>query len=234
MLLNQSTAKQPAFFHQKMLFTRVLYNKKKGREYEASAGGGDWDGDGISDYLLMPSGSDHYKMLKGRRGKKYDHLSFDEDALNTQIKLHVGELSSEKASRCAWAWDYTGTAKARGVTEYIGIAKNGQDIALFELSERGSRLVRVLHEPDGKTPHLTAGDLNRDGKMDIVFSCGFGKDEHDKTKIYVMYGKLKNIVRTEPSKLDERNHRKNTSSADRPDRKEERDSGKKRRQGSVQ
>jgi hypothetical protein len=103
----------------------------------------------------------------------------------------------------AWAWDFSGTANARGVTEYIGIQQGSKDICLFELANGKSRKVAVLATAEGNDPMMTLGDLNGDGKMDILFSSGVWNPEKDKTKIMVMYGKVSN-VRPAGGKLTER------------------------------
>ena len=51
----------------------------------------------------------------------------------------------------------------------------------------------MLATPDGKTPLLTAADLNSDGKLDLLYSCGLCNNQKDKTKIWVLYGKVANV-----------------------------------------
>jgi len=152
------------------------------------SGGGDWDGDGTRDYMHMPWGGATYKLIKGDNlgGKG---LKFPESGVQS---ASVIPCEGEKASSCAWAWNFSGTAKQRGVTEYIGVEKDTV-INFYELKDGKSTKKALLHNPGASFPLYTLGDLNGDGKMDLIYSCGNGNAEAAKTKIYVMYGKVANI-----------------------------------------
>lgn len=150
------------------------------------AGGGDWDQDGVPDFLHMPFAGNPYKLFKGSRSGK-DGVKFAEGGLGAASVLKV---EGEKAQKCAWAWDFSGTAKKRGVTEYVGLANDGRDILLYELEVGRSRKLAVLATAEGDTPLLTLGDLNADGKMDLLYSSGLWNNQKDKTRVFVLYGRL--------------------------------------------
>lgn len=174
------------------------------------AGGGDWNGDGLMDFLHMPFAGNPYKLFPGERvGEK--GLKFKEGGLKACTVLQVGNDRQTKAPKCAWAWDYSGTAKKRGVVEYVGISPDQKGIAFFELAGGQSRLTATLTAPDGQTPLLTAGDFNRDGSMDIVFSCGLWNNETAKTKIYVMYGKVENSPDSKMQTVEETEEEKKSA-----------------------
>lgn len=184
-------------------FTSQLFFNMEKRNHGMHAGGGDWNNDGVRDFLHMSFGGGAYKLFPGALTAG-GGLKFQEGGLKQCTVLKIGRDRESKARKCAWAWNYTGTAKQRGVIEYVGIAKNNQDIAFFELKDGISRMVAKLFTPEARTPLLTAGDLNRDGRIDILFSCGLWNGEKDKTKIYVMYGKVKNSPKTDQSAGAER------------------------------
>lgn len=175
----------------KPVFTRQLFFNMEKRNHGMHAGGGDWNGDGVFDFLHMPFAGGQFKVFPGKEFGKTG-LKFEEGGLKAAKVLPVPKERALKARKCAWAWDFSGTARKRGVIEYVGITKANNEIALFEYANGTSRLLKVLHVPDMRTPLCTAGDLNRDGRMDILFSGGLWNNEQQKTSIYVMYGKVLN------------------------------------------
>lgn len=183
-LLNDGTSREAPTFTMRKFFDM---EKKNHGMY---AGGGDWDGDGVMDFLHMPFAGQSFKLLKGVR--EGDAVKFQEEGLKACTVLDV---QGEKPRKCAWAWNFSGTARDRGVTEFVGVtsgADGKEEIAFFEVKDGQSRQVATLAKPDGSTPLLTASDLNGDGKMDILYSCGVFKNEHDKTPVWVMYGTVAN------------------------------------------
>src|SRR6185503_11799084 len=104
------------------------------------AGGGDWDGDGVMDWLHMPFAGAEYRLLKGDDlgGKG---LKFSDGGLKSSVSL---KIEGDKATHCAWAWDFSGTAKARGAIEYAGVQGDTREICLFEVVAGKSRKVCVL------------------------------------------------------------------------------------------
>ena len=184
-LINDGTSRErPRFIKQK------FFDMEK-KNHGMYAGGGDWNGDMVRDFLHMTYAGRYYKLFPGSLvdGKG---LRFLGGGLEACTRLR---LSGEKASTCAWAWDYSGTAKRRGVIEYVGVNRNASEIGFYEVRDKESTRVAVLVKFPGKMPQLSASDLNADGKMDLIYSGGLWRPGRKHTKIRVMYGKVKNIPR---------------------------------------
>jgi hypothetical protein len=173
----------------KPVFTsRVLFDMEK-TNHGMCAGGGDWDQDGVADFLHMPFAGNSYKQFKGevvngaegKQGRK-----FAEGGLKA---ANVLKISGEKAEANAWAWDFSGSARVNGQIEYVGTARNARAIFLYQVTGGVSRKIATLAEHEGDYPQLTVSDLNGDGKMDILYAGGCFKNQKDHTQIFVMYGK---------------------------------------------
>ncbi len=162
------------------------------RNHGMYAGGGDWTGDMVRDFLHMPFAGGQYKVFPGNSlgGKG---LRFLEGGLKACTKLRLQGDRSTRASTCAWAWDYSGTARRRGVIEYVGVDRNASEISFYEVKDGRSRKVALLTKYPGQMPQLTAGDLNADGRMDVLYSGGLWNSGRAHTKVWVMYGKVRNI-----------------------------------------
>jgi len=172
----------------KPTFTQQTFFDMEKTNHGMYAGGGDWDGDGVVDFLHMAFAGSEFKLFKGARQAK-GGVKFVDGGLKACQALSIG---GQKPRRCAWAWDYSGTAKQRGAIEYVGIVdlpSEQSEIGFYEVVSGQSKKLCVLVTPEGKTPLLTAVDLNADGKMDLLYSCGLWNNEKDKTKVWVMYGK---------------------------------------------
>jgi hypothetical protein len=202
-LLNDGKDKDKPTFTQKLFF-----NMEK-RNHAMHAGGGDWNGDGVIDFMHMPFGGGSYKLFKGTKHGKTG-VKYSEGGLKSSERLRFKADKENKARKCAWAWDFSGTAKKRGVIEYVGIDKPG-NINFYEISNDQSKKVGLVFKPEGRTPLLTVSDLNNDGKMDIVYSQGLWNNQRDKTKIFVMYGKVSNIPGKAKSEEEPKPKEKKTS-----------------------
>lgn len=182
-LINEAKKDVPPTFRKQLFF-----NMEK-KNHGMYAGGGDWNQDGLMDFLHMTYAGGQYKVFKGLKVGKNGH-KFLEGGLINSINLKLKGDRSTRAKKCAWAWDFSGTAKKRGVIEYVGI--NNEAINFYELKDGVSTMIAQLHKPEGRTPLLTVGDMNQDGCMDIVFSCGLWNNQKNLTTIQIMYGKVKN------------------------------------------
>ena len=191
LLINQATNREQPTFKKQTFFEMEKEN------HGMYAGGGDWNNDGILDFMHMPFSGGSYKLCSGvREGAA---LTFKQTSVKQCEVLKVsGERNKNKAHKCAWAWNYSGSAKTRNVTEYVGVLRSPRDprkevIGFFEIKGGQSKLIEVIHEPQASSPLLTSCDVNGDGKMDIIFSGGLWKNQKDMTQIYVMFGKVRNI-----------------------------------------
>ncbi|MCZ7647671.1 MAG: VCBS repeat-containing protein [Planctomycetota bacterium] len=183
LLLNDGKDREHPTFTQQKFFDMEKTN------HGMYAGGGDWNGDGVLDFLHMTFAGAQFKVFKGAPVEGGKGVKFAEGGLPA---AEVLKITGEKARKCAWAWDYSGTAKQRGVVEYVGVFRpegGREEIAFFEVKDGVSRKLATLAQTAGQTPLLTASDLNADGRMDILFSCGLWRAETEHTKVWVMYGK---------------------------------------------
>lgn len=175
---------------EKPVFERVKYFDFENTSHGMWAGGGDWNGDGVRDFLHMPHGGLFYKVLAGStlEGKG---LRFADGPYQ---KAQVLKIEGEKACDCAWAWNFSGKCKP-GDIEYVGISGlESQDVNFYKVEGGVSRKVGTLATFPGHQVKVTACDLNGDGCMDVLYSGGVFEDPAV-TKVYVMYGKVKNAAR---------------------------------------
>lgn len=184
LLINTKTSKD------KPTFERKLYFAFEKRNHGMNSGGGDWNADGVMDFLYMPFGGGHYRLFAGTlaNGAK---LPKYQDGPRKNGK--VLKIAGVKSRDCAWAWDFSGHKKP-GRIEYIGVGDRTAGTIDFFVIENGTgRKIGNLTRFPGKFPKLTVCDLNADGSMDLMYSGGvFAKP--DITKIYVMFGKVKNVM----------------------------------------
>jgi len=179
LLNNGDSATEPTF-------TRQVFFDMEKKNHGMHAGGGDWNGDGVPDFLHMPFGGAQFKLFAGAR-QQNGGVRFEDGGLKSCTRIAVQrERDDNKPQRFAWAWDYSGTAVDRGVTEYIGI--KGDSINFYELKDGQSRKLAELHRQEGGGLACTASDLDGDGVQDLLFSSGLWKQHRDQTKISWMRG----------------------------------------------
>ena len=176
------------------VFTRQLYFSFEKRNHGMNSGGGDWNADGVPDFLYMPFGGSHYRLFKGSLapGAKLPRYQ-DGPRKNGKVL----KISGEKSRDCAWAWNFSGHEEP-GRIEYVGVGDRKKGTIDFFVVENGAgRKVGNLTRFRGTFPKLTVCDLNDDGCMDVMYSGGvFAK--LDITRVYVMYGKVKNVAGRKP------------------------------------
>lgn len=181
-LINRKTSRD------KPTFERVNYFAFEKRNHGMHSGGGDWDGDGIRDFLYMPFAGSYYRMFKGDTVKGRGLHFREGDVRSGQAINYTGD----KATDCAWAWNFSGKRKP-GVVEYVGVSnRESHDVEFFVATGDKSRKVGPVGRFEGTYVKATACDVNGDGRMDVLYSGGvFMKPEY--TKIWVAYGLVDNI-----------------------------------------
>jgi len=179
--------------NKKVLRRQPVFDRVKWFDFEKTnhgmlAGGGDWNHDGVRDFLHMPFGGKYYRAFAGERIDGAG-LRFAGSDVRSGTLI---DLAGDKAPECAWAWDFSGTCRP-GQVEYVGVADRDKgEIGLFRVTDKVSRKVGTVATFEGGYVKLTACDLNADGRMDVLYSGGvFGNP--DKTKVFVLYGKVGNM-----------------------------------------
>jgi len=186
-LINKKTSRD------KPTFEQVKYFDFEKTNHGMMIGGGDWDGDSIRDFLYMPFAGATYNVFKGDilGGKG---LHFLEGGLKT---AKVIPMTGEKALECAWAWNFSGKA-APGTIEYVGVSNaDKSDVEFYRAVNSVSKKIGVIGQFESTYVKLAASDANGDGKMDVLYSGGVFADPA-KCKIWVIYGKVKNIPDAKP------------------------------------
>lgn len=187
-LLNTRTSRS------RPVFQRIKYFEFENKSHGMYAGGGDWNGDGIRDFLHMPHGGLYYKVFAGRmeagRGLRF--------AEGPPGNAQVLRIEGQKARDCAWAWNFSGTCRP-GQTEFVGISDGeSREITFYRIEGGVSRKVGPVARFEGQQPKLSACDLNADGCMDVLYSGGVF-DKPEVTKVYVLYGKVRNVPASQPA-----------------------------------
>ena len=195
-LLNTGVSKtDPTFKRGKKLHGITSHGKR--------SGWGDWTGDGVMDFAF-PVNHYGWEVSPGIRGKKGE-LTFLPAATMTsrQYKL-IGRTRWFEYS--PYAWNYSGKHPAGGDrVEVIAAAgdpgnkgkpypKQLTNLELFILDRKARTVTPVgkIWSVPAALARMSAGDLNGDGSMDLLSAGGvFSKGEE--TKIWILYGKVKNI-----------------------------------------
>lgn len=197
---------------------RVLLNKGKPKEapsfsvgkkfkniraHGKGSGGGDWNKDGIGDYLF-PVNCYGWTVYPGKlEGKAH---TFGEKAVlrsgSFTLKGHEKYKLKGKANwfdASPYAWNFSGIhGKDSQITEVVAmmmdrVTKPNCDINYYWLDSKAKTCTlkgTIAVNEAGRT-RLSIGDLNGDGCMDLLYSGGV-YSKGDETKVWVIYGKVKN------------------------------------------
>lgn len=188
------------------------------RNHGKGSGSGDWNNDGIEDFA-------HYVNMYGWHlylGKRGPHggVSFSRKRVSTSLEYKmVGQdpLYGKIKDRPSWfhltpcAWDFSrqnpvggkrveivASMQTAAYKREVPYAEKVCHINLYLLDHETKTCTfrgRVAENKAAST-RVGMGDLNGDGSMDVLYTGGiFSKG--DETKIYVCYGKVKNLT---PSK----------------------------------
>jgi len=167
------------------------------------SGGGDWDGDGIMD-LVFPVNAHGWGVYPGIRGPKGQRKFAAKPALSSREFKIVGQ--ERWFEHTPYAWNFSGAhGKGSKITEIVAVindpktAKRSYDKKLSRVNyywlDRAAKtctLKGTLAVNPAAYTRLGIGDLNSDGCMDVLYTGGvFTRGEE--TKIFVLYGKVKNI-----------------------------------------
>ena len=196
-------------------FTRGKVLHKIGSHGRGS-GGGDWNNDGVVDFVF-PVNPYGWAVYLGRRGPD-GRVTFAEKAALTSGKYTM--IAREGAapnpegrdSKPRWfdhspyAWNFSG--KHPVGSKKVEIVAVGEDpankdrpyaeklshIDLYVLDHQAKTVTRLGRLATNRAAYtrLSIGDLNGDGCMDLLYTGGVFTTGRD-TKIWVMYGKVPNV-----------------------------------------
>jgi len=167
------------------------------------SGGGDWNADGIMD-LVFPVNAYGWAVYPGTRGPKGGGKFADKPALSSRDFKIVGQ--KKWFDHTPYAWNFSGAhGKGSKITEIVAVmndpktAKRPYNKKLclvnyywLDRTKKTCTLKGTLATNQAAYTRLGIGDLNGDRCMDVLYTGGvFTKGEE--TKIFVLYGKAKNI-----------------------------------------
>jgi hypothetical protein len=213
LLLNTGENKEyPVFKEEKKLF-------EIGQKHSRGSGGGDWNNDGILDYV-HPVNKYSFTVYAGAKSPKGE-MNFDKKEFSSNSYTLTGhdayppiDVKGEK--KPAWfdhtpyAWNFSGkNPKGSKITEVIAVKNKADYDATEDYAQKKCDLNYYWLDREAKTcelkgriavnsaaaTRLSIGDLNGDGSMDLLFTGGTFNKDGAGTKIWVMYGKVKNILK---------------------------------------
>ena len=195
-LLNTGKSRsKPEFVRGKMLHRIGSHGKR--------SGGGDWDGDGVMDFVF-PVNRYGWGVHRGLRGPGVTLRFADTPAMTHSDYRMVGQDGWFEHS--PYAWNFSGlSGRDSGRTEIIAsVADAGNKrkayadhlnhVELYVLDRKARTVTRVgrVATINAALMRMSIGDLNGDGSMDVLCTGGvFSRG--DETKIWVLYGKTPNI-----------------------------------------
>ncbi|HET6430448.1 MAG TPA: VCBS repeat-containing protein [Phycisphaerae bacterium] len=197
---------------------RVLMNTGKSREnptfvrgamlhkigsHGRGSGGGDWDGDGVMDFVF-PVNRYGWGVYPGQRDGR-GGLRFADKPSMTHAKYRiVGQDGWFEHS--PYAWNFSGRCAAG--SDKIEIVASASDpankdkpysahrshVEFYVLDRSAGTVTRTgrVWTNDAALMRMSIGDLNGDGSMDLLCTGGVFTGGAE-TKIWVLYGKAPNI-----------------------------------------
>ena len=185
------------------------------KSHGMGSGGGDWNNDGIRDYVF-PVNAYRWTLYLGRRGPKGQVTFEDRDLTSRDFKIVGHERYPKIGDKSRWfdrtpyAWNFSGKHGAdSAITELVAVMYASDYATTRDYSQKKCHinyywldrtqktctLKGTVAVNSAATTRLSIGDLNADGSMDIVYTGGVFNKDGAGTKIWVMYGKVKNVRR---------------------------------------
>jgi len=197
---------------------RVLMNTGKSRQnptfvrgamlhsigsHGRGSGGGDWDGDGVMDFVF-PVNRYGWAVYPGRRDARGGLRFADKPAMTRGQYKMVGQDGWFEHS--PYAWNFSGRCPPGAArTEIIASASDpgnrGRPYSAhrshlkFYVLDRAARTVTPagrIWTNNAALMRISIGDLNADGSMDVLCTGGVFTGGAE-TKIWVLYGTVRNI-----------------------------------------
>jgi len=179
---------------------------KRVNAHGKGSGGGDWNNDGILDYLF-PVNEFEWNVYAGVKTGNQQKYAEQPSMRASEFKI-VGNDKYKNMWFTATpiAWNYSGKhGSGSQITEIAAVCMvpdtNICDINYYWLDRSTKTVTRMatLATNNANRTRLGFGDLNNDGCMDLLYSGGVWSNG-DETQIYVLYGKVLNMPGAEERK----------------------------------
>ena len=201
-LLNTAKSKTDPTFRKADKFKEI------GKTHGKSSGGGDWNGDGLMDYVF-PANSYQWAVYPGKKAENGGMIFDNQPVYQSKNFIILDQKGVPISKKNPWfdytpyAWNFSGKclgeAKEIEVVASIKDPDTKEETSLLnfyslDFTTKTFTLKGTIVK-SAKYTRLSIGDLNGDGCMDILYTGGvFGpKKEGLGTEIYVIFGKTKNI-----------------------------------------
>ncbi len=193
-LLNTGSSKTGPTFRRGQMLHRISSHGK-------GSGGGDWTGDGVPD-LVFPVNANEWAVYPGVKGLAGEVKFAEKPAFSSGEFRIVGQ--EQWFDHTPYAWNFSGKSPARraeilATMEDPQASKKGYAEQLCRINyywlDRAAKtctLKGTLATNKAAATRLGIGDLNGDGCMDVLYTGGVFT-RGDETRIWVLYGKVRNI-----------------------------------------